>query len=102
MPDAPFNPLDKLNLAQSLAEAMLKAPLSSLPPKDNFKGAGIYAIYYAGHFTPYEPISVKNQGDDPAAPIYVGKAVPPGARKGGFGLGADPGNALFKRLREHA
>jgi len=32
----------------------------------------------------------------------IGKAVPPGARKGGFGLGADPGNALLKRLKEHA
>ena len=28
--------------------------------------------------------------------------MPPGARKGGFGLGADPGNALLKRLKEHA
>jgi len=28
--------------------------------------------------------------------------VPPGARKGGFGLGADPGKALLKRLKEHA
>jgi hypothetical protein len=27
--------------------------------------------------------------------------VPPGARKGGFGLAA-PGNALFKRLKEHS
>ena len=35
-------------------------------------------------------------------PIYVGKAVPPGARKGGFGLGEDPGQALYKRLDEHA
>ena len=36
------------------------------------------------------------------SPIYVGKAAAPGARKGGFGLGADPGNALLKRLKEHA
>jgi hypothetical protein len=28
--------------------------------------------------------------------------VPPGARKGGFGLGAAPGPAIFRRLREHA
>src|SRR5438552_9719634 len=34
-------------------------------------------------------------------PIYVGKAVPPGARKGGFGLSTAPGPALFKRLNEH-
>ena len=35
-------------------------------------------------------------------PIYVGKAVPAGARKGGFGLGLKPGRDLYKRLREHA
>ncbi|MBR4517851.1 MAG: Eco29kI family restriction endonuclease [Victivallales bacterium] len=35
-------------------------------------------------------------------PIYVGKAVPAGARKGGFGLGAEPGQALFNRLCDHA
>jgi hypothetical protein len=102
MPDAPFNPLDKLNLAESLAEAMLKRPVSPLPPEEKFDGAGIYAIYYDGDFAPYQPIAEKNRGEDPTSPIYVGKAVPPGARKGGFGLGADPGNALLKRLKEHA
>jgi len=102
MPDAPFNPLDKLNLAKSLADALLKMPLSPLPPDEKFDGAGIYAIYYSGQFAPYEPLAVKNQGKNPTAPIYVGKAVPPGARKGAFGLDADPGSALQKRLREHA
>jgi hypothetical protein len=102
MPDAPFNPLDKLNLAESLADAMLKRPVSALPPEEKFEGAGVYAIYYYGEFAPYKPLADKNQGDDPEAPIYVGKAVPPGARKGGFGLGADPGKAILTRLREHA
>jgi hypothetical protein len=102
MPDAPFNPLDKLNLAESLAEAMLKRPVSPLPPKEKFDGAGIYALYYDGRFAPYRPLAEKNRGKDPTSPIYVGKAVPPGARKGGFGLGADPRNALLKRLKEHA
>jgi Eco29kI restriction endonuclease len=102
MPDTPFNPLDKSNLAESLAEAMLKRPVSPLPPKEKFDGAGVYAIYYAGDFSPYGPLAEKNQGKYTTSPIYVGKAVPPGARKGGFGLGADPGNALLKRLREHA
>jgi hypothetical protein len=35
-------------------------------------------------------------------PIYVGKAVPKGARKGGLGLDAALGLALRSRLREHA
>jgi hypothetical protein len=81
---------------------MLKRPVSFLPSEEKFDGAGIYAIYYVGGFAPYARIAEKNQGKDPTSPIYVGKAVPPGARKGGFGLGADPRNALFKRLREHA
>ncbi|MHB8525240.1 MAG: Eco29kI family restriction endonuclease [Candidatus Acidiferrales bacterium] len=102
MPDTPFNPLDKLNLAESLAEAMLKRPISPLPPEESFGGAGVYAIYYAGTFAPYKPLAYKNRGADPALPIYVGKAVPPGARKGGLGLGANPGTALLKRLKEHA
>jgi Eco29kI restriction endonuclease len=102
MRDAPFNPLDKLNLAESLADAMLKRPVTPLPPEEKFDGAGIYAIYYRGGFEPYNPIAKRNRRKDPSAPIYVGKAVPPGARKGGFGLGADPGAALLKRLKEHA
>lgn len=101
MADTPFNPLDKLSLAASLAEAMLKRAACTLPPDKKFDGAGIYALYYAGTFKPYAQIASKNQGDDPKAPIYVGKAVPPGARKGGFGV-TEPGSALFKRLREHA
>lgn len=35
-------------------------------------------------------------------PIYVGKAVPKGSRKGGVGLVSKPGNALFGRLSKHA
>lgn len=35
-------------------------------------------------------------------PIYVGKAVPEGARKGGQGEDVDPGTALYKRLNDHA
>ena len=102
MSDSPFNPLDKSHLAESLAEAMLKRPACLVPPPERFEGAGIYALYYAGDFKSYEPIAKENRGKDPMSPIYIGKAVPPGARKGGFGLGADPGAALLKRLTEHA
>jgi hypothetical protein len=35
-------------------------------------------------------------------PIYIGKAVPAGARKGGLGLDVKHGQALYKRLAEHA
>lgn len=102
MSNAPFNPLDKTNLAESIADALLRRPIFSLPPPNRFEGAGVYAIYYFGPFRPYGPIAAENQGPEPKLPIYVGKAVPPGARKGGFGLGADPGTVLLKRLKEHA
>jgi hypothetical protein len=100
MPDAPFNPLDKLHLAESLAQATLMRPLGPLSPKEKFDGAGIYAIYYSGDFELYAPLVKRNRAGD-SRPIYVGKAVPPGARKGGFGV-TDPGTALLKRLREHS
>jgi hypothetical protein len=102
MSNTPFNPLDKTNLAESIADALLRRPISSLPPTSRFEGAGVYAIYYSGEFAPYAPIAARNQSPEPRLPIYIGKAVPPGARKGGFGLGADPGIALLKRLKEHA
>lgn len=101
MPEKPYNPLEKKNLAVSVAEAMLSKPIFQLPPNP-FNGAGIYAIYYTGDFDAYKPIAEKNRGGKFEAPIYVGKAVPAGARKGGFGLDLDPGNVLYGRLNEHA
>ncbi len=101
--EQPFNPLDKRNLGISVAEALLEQPRSALPPRERFLAAGVYAIYYQGSFEPYLPIAVRDQantGED--IPIYVGKAVPQGARKGGRGLESEPGEVLFKRLAEHA
>ncbi len=99
--DAPFNPLDKRNLGQSVAEALLNQPVHPLPP-DSFEGAGVYAIYYTGGFPHYKPIAAANKGERFELPIYVGKAVPQGARKGGLGLDAPAGTVLFRRLLEHA
>jgi hypothetical protein len=99
---APFNPLDKTNLGESVADALLEQPIQPLPPEEPFIGAGVYAIYYQGTFPLYKDISDLNQGGRYSWPIYVGKAVPAGARKGGYGLGSDPGQALFRRLAEHA
>lgn len=97
---AVYNPLDKTNLGASVAEALLAQDLVPLDGLSSFTGAGIYAIYYHGRFEAYKAIrSLKGEVE---VPIYVGKAVPAGARKGDFGLNADPGSVLFKRLREHA
>ena len=96
-----FNPLDKRNLAESVADAVLQQPISKLPPGP-FIGAGIYAIYYTGDFPLYKKIAKLNLGETFAQPIYVGKAVPAGARKGGFGFCEEQGQALYKRLCDHA
>jgi Eco29kI restriction endonuclease len=99
----PFNPLDKKNLGASVAEAMLASKVHPLGAVPEFKGAGIYAIYYTGAFPAYAELSARNQEGMFSAPIYVGKAVPSGARKGGGAAsGANSGRPLFNRLKEHA
>ena len=95
----PFNPLDKRNLGESVAEALLQTEARPLPPEP-FIGAGVYAVYYIGSFSAYGQLSEVNRDGQFLCPIYVGKAVPPGARKGG--LDVDHGQALYKRLTEHA
>jgi hypothetical protein len=98
----PFNPLDKANLGVSVADALIARPPSELPPKTTFEGAGVYAIYYFGDCPFYEQISGENRDGQLRRPIYVGKAVPKGARKGGYGLDSPPGTVLYDRLSEHA
>ena len=95
----PFNPLDKRHLGESTAEALLQTKAQPLPPEP-FIGAGVYAIYYIGSFSAYNKLAEVNRNGQFRCPIYLGKAVPPGARKGGLGL--DHGQVMFKRLNEHA
>jgi hypothetical protein len=97
-----YNPLDKVRLGESVAKALLARTVSVMPPSEIFVGAGIYALYYTGPYPPYRKIKEKNEQDKWGSPIYVGKAVPPGTRKGGYGLGESPGEVLYRRLREHA
>lgn len=103
-----YNPLDKRNLGQSVAEALLQRDLVSLPgpgAREGFAGAGVYAIYYLGLsnlYPPYRRLAERNQQSDQLIPIYVGKAIPRGARTAGVGLDAPVGTVLFSRLREHA
>jgi hypothetical protein len=98
----PFNPLDKKNLGASVAEAMLAGKVYPLGELPDFKGAGIYAIYYSGGFKPYAEIAKRNRNGKFTAPIYVGKAVPSGARKGGGVGSGTTGKPLLNRLAEHA
>lgn len=99
--ESSFNPLDTKNLAESVAKALLSKSAHQLPPKDFFTGAGIYALYYRGGFAPYSRLASLNKRDA-TVPIYVGKAIEKGRRKGAvLGEGAQS-NALYSRLKEHA
>ena len=102
MANVPFNPLDKRRLGESVASALLKREIGPLPPLEKFDGAGVYAIYFTGNIQYYRRVAEQNRRDQYEMPLYVGKAVPPGARKGGFGLDTAPGPVLFSRLREHS
>lgn len=97
----PFNPLDKKNLGASVAEALLSKEAHPLGELHQFEGAGIYAIYYTGDFEAYQQVSRLNANGQFMLPIYVGKAIPAGARVGNS-ADAPAGKVLFKRLREHA
>jgi hypothetical protein len=100
MNDQPFNPLDKRNLGISVAKAMLEQPVIPLDKLEKFPGAGVYAIYYVGDCSCYAPLARMNREGRFSAPIYIGKAIPPGGRKGGM-LKETNTPALFNRLMDH-
>ncbi len=92
----PYDPLHYENLAKSVVQALLGGPDVALPPEP-FEGAGVYAIYYHGDFDGYRSLVEASE----VSPIYVGKAVPAGARKGG--RSPSPGRReLHHRLKEHS
>ena len=97
---APFNPLDKRNLGQSVFVALTQQPFVPMVDIKPFKGAGVYAVYYTGSDVLYKGIEPVYANQE--RPIYVGKAVPTGARKGNLGLDAEPGLVLYNRLKEHS
>ena len=88
-----YDPLTYDNLMAGLALRFRQRPQQRLATVDEVEGPGVYALFYTGGFNAYRVIS---GGENP---IYVGKAVPPGSRKG---TGVDASKpALRSRLREH-
>lgn len=67
-----------------------------LPLRKSFAGPGVYALFYNGDFPSYEIV----RSPDATNPIYVGKAVPRGARKGL--ANASKGSSLYSRIKQHA
>ena len=97
-----YNPLDKINLAKSIEIELLARSVDPLSSVDHIRGAGVYVIYYTGNFSPYSSIARANLNSKFSLPIYVGKAIPKGGRKGGLNKDASSGRALSERLRQHA
>lgn len=85
-----YDPLTYDNLMMGLVVHFQKQPQRSLGEAASVEGPGVYALYYAGALPAYAPIA---SGE---APIYVGKAIPPGSRKGDAVDAAVP--ALRRRI----
>ena len=96
----PYNPLDKQNIGNSIANELMNHEALKMPV-DPFIGAGVYALFYIGNNEIYKELAEYNILNNCAYPIYVGKAVPKGARKGGVGRDDNQGQALQKRLGDH-
>lgn len=96
---APFNPLDMRNLAESIVNALDEVEPQPLGELVRFEGAGIYALYYHGPFEAYSLLTEQNR-DSSREPIYIGKAVPSGGRRGI--VVETKTTALYKRLSDHA
>ena len=96
MPE-PYDPLNYDNLARNVVSALLEIEPAVLPPSDPFQGTGVYAMYYMGDLKYYRAIASPKCD----IPIYVGKAIPKGGRKGTSEAGAK-GYELFARLQQHA
>jgi hypothetical protein len=90
-----YNPLDYANLTRNCVEELMRQEPRRLPLDGEFEGAGVYALFYKGSFSGYSKI----KSADSTWPIYVGKAIPPGGRKGG--KSPDGARPLHGRLAEH-
>lgn len=69
-----------------------------------FTGAGLYAIYYSGDFPAYGVAAAESAESEieESVPLYVGKAVPSGGRRGLDVAAHTSTRALADRVREHA
>jgi len=91
-PTALFDPSNPKIVGRFVSLALVaqsRLPMSNI---SRFYGSGVYAIYYNGTFTPYQPISKSE------TPIYVGQAAPSisNAR-----TPSEQGEKLSSRLIEH-
>ncbi len=95
-----YNPLDIDSIGESIVRTIIEKPCNNLSDLKPFMGIGTYIIYYIGEFEVYKNIRAKNINNKFDQPIYVGKAVSAGSRKGG--KVSKPKYELYNRLKEHA
>lgn len=88
-----YNPLSLDELGRNAVRALMEYPTDTLPPANAFEGAGVYALHYSGPHPAYLGLG--------EAPIYVGKADPPGRRQGRRSSQQDS-SVLYQRLAHHA
>jgi hypothetical protein len=91
------NPLDYDKLSRDCVKQLMKSGPYRLPLSDRFLGAGVYALFYKGHFSPYSSIS----SEDALRPIYVGSAQLSGTRKGRVIGAKQEGTSLYNRIGQH-
>ena len=103
-PPGEFNPLSLPSLAESVVAALMRQEVHPLPPQKKFHGSGIYAIYLTNPAGVYAALADFNDLESGRLewPVYVGKAVPKGSRKGGVEFEAGKSRAIASRLRQHA
>lgn len=92
-PDVVFDPSNPKLVGRFIALGLVAQPRCDLGSVPNFYGSGIYALYYNGSFSAYEPISSTE------TPIYVGTTSPavPNAR-----TPYEQGTKLVGRIGHHA
>ncbi|TAV21277.1 Eco29kI family restriction endonuclease [Rhizobium ruizarguesonis] len=100
--DEPFDPLHYENIGKMIRLQLADRPLLDLDNLEAVSGAGIYALYYIGELDHYRPL-VPSNAAEPTVPIYVGKAIPQGGRKGlqDLAKGKAKRSALAARLAKH-
>ena len=88
-----YDPLTWENLMAGVVVRFEDQLRVSFAETEEAQGPGVYALFYNGPHPAYQPISGTRH------PIYVGKAVPKGARKGGSNR--EDQFALRDRFRNH-
>ena len=99
---SPYNPLDKINLGKSVAQALLAQAVVALAETAELQGAGVYAIYYTGPFPAYEPIVKLQSKRRILAADLRWQGHPQGRTERWHHRRREQGNGLRDRLRQHA